>query len=192
MRLLIILISILTFNFANSQSLLPKAQKLKIAFDKLLTNDKSLEFQKNFLDAFPSDSKSFLSIFQSKNFDQLDSDYEKYLLTFEKCSNNFPNETIDKSVDIGKSLIWDADAVGLIQNISIKLANKYLRIFISKFRLLTDKEQNGLIAFFADVENFDSYPEYQELINNLKMIDEKNMAQKFEKARQMRKLKNDH
>jgi hypothetical protein len=142
--------------------------------------------------AFPSDTNSFLSVFQTAEFDQLYMDSYKYIEAFKKCSTIFPTEVISKCVDIGKNLAWDADAVGILQKISVDIAEINVKIFIIKFKTLDKKEQENLINFYADVENHKAYPQYQRLIKSLELIGEIDIAKKFELARQIRIEKQDH
>jgi hypothetical protein len=84
-----------------------------------------------------------------------------YLEALERCAGHFPAEVISKCVDIGKDLVWDADAVGDLQEISVSLASKYANIFIKKYNALSSKKQNKLMVFYADVEKHGSYNIYQ-------------------------------
>ena len=119
-------------------------------------------------------------------------DYDNYFKLLEICSQNFPKEAINKCIDIGKNLVWDADAVGELQNLSVNLAIKYFKIFVDKFKTLNSKEQQSLINFYADVENQSSYPEFQKLINKFKKIGETGITKELETARSIRMKRQDH
>jgi hypothetical protein len=136
------------FSQTYSQALIPAAAKVKVAYEKLSADINSEKLQQDYIIAFPSDAKTFLSVFfDTVKFEQLYSSSYYYLSEFEKCAAIFPIEAISKCVDIGKNLVWDADAVGDLQYISVYLATAHLQIFISKFKTLNKTEQDSLIAF---------------------------------------------
>jgi hypothetical protein len=175
-----------------AQTLIPEAQKVKSAFESLSANPQSKELQQSYVSAFPSETKTFLNIFHSEEFDQLYDSSHVYIYAFADCSDMFPAEVIDKSIDIGKNLVWDADAVSYLIHVSVMLATEHVQLFVEKYRLLTSKEQNNLLALYADVENHDAYSEYQILINVLYSRGENDIAQKLNEARAIRKMRNDH
>jgi hypothetical protein len=183
---------ILLFKVGYSQTLIAEALKVKTAYDNLSADTNSGKLQQVYITSFPSNTNSFLKVFQTEKFDQLYMDSYKYIDVFEKCATNFPAEVIDKCVDIGKNLVWDADAVGQLQHISVNLAVSHTAIYVTKYKTLSSKEQSSLINFYADVENHSAYPEYQELINKLNLIGENNIAKDLETARTIRKRKRDH
>jgi hypothetical protein len=175
-----------------SQVLIPDAVKIKSAYELLLADTSNKKLQESFVVAFPSNTRSFLDVFQAKNFDQLYNESYKYLELFEKCAAEYPQEVLGKCVNIGRYLIWDGDAVGQLQNICISLSIEYPRVFLNDYQTLSIKDQNGLISFYADVENFDAYPEFQELIDKLNSIGQSAISRKLENARTKRIKSNDH
>jgi hypothetical protein len=192
MRIKLLLIFLLLSLGSHSQILIPDATKVKAAFNKLSADTNSKKLQQLYVAAFPSDTKTFLKIFQTEEFDQLYLDSYKYLDAFEKCAKTFPTQVISKCLNIGKNLDWDADAVGQLQQISVRLAIRHLALFVNKYKTLNSKAQNHLLRFYADVENFKAYPEYQELINKLKNVGEGDIAKKLENERTLRMAKTDH
>jgi hypothetical protein len=188
----ILITFLLLFKIGYSQTLIADAMKVKTAFDNLSVDTNSKKLQQAYIAAFPSDTNTFLKVFQTEMFDQLYMDSYKYLEAFEKCAIIFPTEVIGKCVDIGKDLVWEEDAVGQLQHMSVKLAIKHVIVFVSKYKTLDGKEQNQLINFYADVENHSAYPEYQELINTLNSIGEKGIAKELETVRAIRKGRHDH
>ena len=192
MRIKLLLIFILFFECAHSQTLIPDALKVKTAFDDLSADTNSKKLQQIYVAAFPSDTKIFLKVFQTEKFDQLYMHSYKYLEAFEKCATRLPTEVVGKCIDIGKNLVWDADAVGQLQEISVRLALKHLTTFVNKYKTLGSKAQDKLLTFYADVENYNAYPEFQELIDKLKNIGEKDIAKKLGSARTIRKSRQNH
>jgi len=187
-----LLFFLLFCRFTFSQTLSPEALKVKTAFENLSADDNSKRVQRIYIAAFPSNTKTFLNVFHPEKFDQLYTGSFKYLEAFEKCSTNFPKKVLNKCIDIGKNLVWDADAVGQLQHISVRLSVKFLSIFVNKYKSLTNEEQEKLITFYADVENFDHYSEFQELIDKLNNIGETDIANKLISGRTLRKSNRDH
>ncbi|MDP9041129.1 MAG: hypothetical protein M3N30_04045 [Bacteroidota bacterium] len=192
MKPLLTITFIFFFTSLLSQALIPDAVVVKRAYKKLAADTNNNKLIKSYIDAFPSNSKTFLDLFLSKNLDQLDNESNKYLDLFERCAVKYPEKVLSKCVKIGKNLTWDADVVGQLQQISIELSIKYLNNFIDSYNTLNSKEQNSLINFYADVENYDAYPEFQELIDKLNSLGQTGISNKLKKARAKRKRSDDH
>lgn len=175
-----------------SQTLHPQAVKIKTAFEKLSLDTNNRKLQKNFVAAFPSDAQTFLDIFLPEKLDQLYSESYRYLQMLKRCAKTIPKNVIGKCIDIGKDLVWDADAVGHMQKIIVELSMDYLKVFIGKFGTLSTDEQNRLINFYADVENHNAYTIYQDLIDKLNAIGRTDITAKLEVARTDRKNRQGH
>lgn len=178
----------LTFSVVSfAQNLLPEASRVKEAYEKLFKDPFRQDFRKAYVMSFPSNSKIFLKVFHPKSFDQLYSVSYEYVDALQRCAASYPKEGISKCVDIGKELIWDADAVSFLQKASVTLAAKYPTVFVEKYNTLHDDEKNKLITFYADVENHPAYTEYQELIDSMKKVGSNSIARKLEIARTERR-----
>jgi GNAT superfamily N-acetyltransferase len=101
-------------------------------------------------------------------------DSYNYILAFERCAATFPTEVIGKCVDIGKKLVWDADAVGELQHISVNLAIKHINVFVTKYKdfitsFITCKIKNeiGNIGLIATHENHRGKSLGRNLINHV-------------------------
>ncbi len=192
MRITLSIICLFYFKSTFSQTLNPAAEKVKFAFDKLMADSSNKKMQANYIQAFPADTKTFLTVFQTTKFDQLYMDSYKYLELFERCGTNSPKEVIDKCIAIGKNLVWDADAVGQLQKLSVLVAVKNTNIFVDEYKMLDGSNQDNLISFYADVENYSAYKIYQDLIVKLKVLGETDISKKMEDAREKREKRNDH
>ena len=193
MKKIALTITLLLFlNLTSSQKLIPAAEKVKIAFNKLQSNKTNEELQNQYIKAFPSDTKTFLKVFHSDKFDQLYSQSYEYVQTLKLCANNLPNEVVNKSIDIGKNLVWDADATGYLQHLIVELSYQNPNSFISKCKSLNTSEKDKLISFLADVENHKAYKIYQKLIDKLNELGYKEISNKLIRAREIRKLAKDH
>jgi hypothetical protein len=175
-----------------AQPLLPASEKVKVAYELLITDSQNANLQRNYIEAFPADTRTFLSVFQSDSFDQLDIGSYEYLMALRWCAGKLPEEVLTKCIAIGKNLVWNADAVNFLQHISIELGGLYPLAFVAKYNELTRKEQTSLINFYADVEAIDDYPEYQQLIGKLNDIGHPDIAAQLDEARKKRMLHHHH
>lgn len=186
--LLLLLWPVLSF----SQALSARSKQIKNAYEELENDTGSKKNQLTYLHIFPTSSKEFKEIFDPKDFGQLYNDSYKYIEAFVKLDKYYPMQVIDKAVDIGKNLIWDADATGQIQQEIVNMGNKYIAVFIKKLESLASNEKAKLITFLADVENHKAYPEYQQLIQSLDNNGQHNLAKQFTDARSRREAENNH
>src|ERR1700733_2529558 len=136
MKRLLTFVFLLFFKFLISQALIPEAAKIKAIYVKLAADTGNRVLQESYITAFPSNAKSFLKVFQTKTFDQLYEDYDKYLDLLDYCSLAFPGRVLSKCINVGKDLVWDADAVGQLQHMCVLLSGKYIRIFITDYKKL--------------------------------------------------------
>jgi len=192
MKTLLAISSLLFIATGFSPTLIPEALKLQTAFANLSADPDNKRLQENYIAAFPTDTKTFLIVFQQEKFDQLYSESNKYINELERCSTSFPEKAMSKCINIGKNLIWDADAVGELQQISVTLNARYISVFISLYKNLKNKEQENLIQFYANVENHGTYKIYQDLIDKLNSVGQRDISEKLETARTSRKLQKDH
>jgi hypothetical protein len=177
---------------AFTQSLSFKIGWLRTSYNELKENSGSSDKQLAYIQNFPSDSTSFMDIFQPADYKHLYKESHDYINTFFSLSTNHPNEIIDKSINIGEYLIWQGDATGDMQHGIVDLGNSNTKIFASKLHSLTQSHKAHLISFLADVENFTAYPQYQSLINSLNKIGEKTLADEFVNARTLRESEKNH
>ncbi len=175
-----------------SQSLLPESIRIKKAFDHLSADPSSKVMQAEYVAAFPENTNDFLRVFNPKQFDQLYQNSFEYLNVLEKCGTSFPNEVINKCIHIGKNLVWDADAVGQLQHICVRMASAHPTVFLKQVDKLRTIEKDSLISFLADVENHNTFKDYQQLIDVLNSIGEVQIAERFENERSKRKSRKDH
>lgn len=168
---------------ALSQPLSPKSKEVKAAWKALNRQPDSKQSQLAYLKAFPSNKRDFVAVFDPDDFTQLYDESNKYIDSFIALAKDYPALVIDKSINIGRNLKWNADAINYLQDAIIELGINNTVMFSIKLNSLSLVEKMHLIKFLADVENYKAYPEYQRLINALTKIGEKALANKFEVAR---------
>jgi hypothetical protein len=191
MKTIIIFLSFLFSNAVLAQSLSQTSQKIKTAYDELKNEPASNQKKLTYLKVFPQNKEQFMAVFDPDDFKELYSESFKYIDAFISLAQNYPAAVINKSINIGKNLKWEADATGQMQHSIVLLGNQHIALFLKKIDTLSPIEEAHLIAFLADVENHKAYHEYQQLIESLQRIGENKLANKFINARALReKVKN--
>ncbi len=89
-------------------------------------------------------------------------------------------------VTLSKDAHYNADAPAYLQSATSLYRSEHTQTFLSLLKGLPAAKQANLIAFLADVENHDAYPQYQIIIDHLKALGDVALAQKFELARAKR------
>jgi len=184
--------SIICINVSFSQALSPAAMKVKTAYVQLKIYPGSKPKQLAYLNAFPQNKQQFVEIFNAPNNGQLTSNSQGFIATFVDMAKNYPTEVIDKSVNIGKDLTHEADAIGQLQHAIVDLGNHYTKLFAKKVNSLSDKESDNLVKFLADAENHSGYTQYQQLTEELSKIGEVKLSNKFVQAKEQREKSNGH
>jgi len=170
-------------SFAFSQALSPKSKAVKAAWEALVKQPGAKQCQLTYLRVFPENKHDFIAVFDRDDFTQLYTESNKYIESFIALVKNYPAQVIDKSINIGKDLRWNADAINYLQHGIVEIGISNTIIFSKKLNSLTPKQKGRLVKFLADVENHKAYPQYQQLINALTKTGEKSLAHKFELAR---------
>jgi hypothetical protein len=190
LRFTIILLFTSVVDLTYAQQLSSKAKQIISAFAQLKKHPDSKEDQLNYIKIFPENSTEFLQIFDPSDFGQLYDDSYQYIEAFVKLGKYYPIAIIKRSITIGKSLVWQADATGQIQQEIVLMGNTHPAIFIKLVKSLNAKEQIHLITFLADAENYSAYPEYKQLIKSITNAGEKRLAKQFIDAMHKREKQN--
>lgn len=177
---------------ALSQKLSPESKKIAFACTQLKNHAGLKQYQLAYLESFPANKKAFVAVFNPEDFTQLYDNAYDYIVEFTNLAKYYPVEVIGKEINIGKDMVWEADAPGYLQQSIVDLGNRYPAIFSKKLHTLPVSQVDGLIRFLADVENHKSYHTYQTLIESLNKLGEKALATKLVIARKLRMRIKDH
>jgi hypothetical protein len=170
-------------NTSFCQTLSNDSKKVLAAYEVLEKHPNLKRAQLSYLQAFPGNKSRFLAVFDPENFGQLYSRSDKFIAAFAGLASTFPAEVINKSINIGKDLIWQADATGYLQHAIVQMGNEHTNIFATKLNALPAPQQNNLVKLLADVENHRAYHEYQALIDALNKTHQPKLATLFVNAR---------
>lgn len=162
-----------------AQQLSSKSKEIVAAYNQLQKQPDSKAYQLDYIKVFPGNSTEFIKTFESEDFSQLYNNSYQYVDAFVNLTKYYSSEIIYKSINIGKNLVWEADATGQIQHEIVGMGNSYTAIFIKAIKSLTPKDQSSLITFLADVENHQAYPEYKRLYKSIAHAGEKDLANHF-------------
>ena len=168
---------------AQEKQLSPVARKLKEALADLQRKPNDPIIQKRYLLAFPRDYKSFLELF---DFERELSDGYEYIAILLMLSKSHEREVGILLVQLGGDAHYEADAPGYLQHATSIYGSEHTQMFVRFLKRLPTGKQAQLIAFLADVENPAAYPEYQSIIDHLKILGDNDVAHKFEVAREKR------
>jgi hypothetical protein len=87
---------------------------------------------------------------------------------------------------LGKDAHYEADAPSHLQQVTAVYGSQHTKLFAELLKELPAQKQSQLISFLADVENHAAYPQYQDIIGRLKATGERDLAGRFEEARNKR------
>ena len=179
-------------NLCFSQALSPAATKLKTAYVQLKIYPGAKPKQLAYLKAFPQNKQQFTEIFDPSNFGQLYKNSLEYINSFFGLAQNYPDEIMEKSINLGKNMEWRADAIGFLQNGIMELATQRTQLFATKVKALPVHDIDNLIKFLADEEGIKNDLQYQHLIDILRKHGDSGLADKFVAARTAREKEKDH
>jgi hypothetical protein len=161
-------------------SLSIQERDLRDAWVELEKKPHDANAQGRYLNAFPHTYKEFLNFFVvGRNF----SDGHEVILLLPSSAEKHQDELGKLLVNLGKDARWDADAPNYLQHITAVYAGQHADTFASLVNQLSVAERVNLITFLADAENHAAYPEYEDLINQLKILGQGRLAKEFEEAR---------
>jgi hypothetical protein len=149
------------------------------------------KIKEKFLDEFPNDFDSFLSVFHQKDFSQLYDNSFIYMDLLADLSKEYPGKAIHLLLNLSRNAKYDADATGDLQNIlTYFILNNYY-IFIKPFKKLPKLNQENIAAFIADVETIATYQEYNSILELLNKNREFALVEIFSRAK-MERIKRGH
>jgi hypothetical protein len=154
-------------------------------------NPDDKKIKEKFLNEFPNDFDSFLSVFHQKDFSQLYENSFIYLDLLADLSKEYPEKTIHLLLNLSKNAKYDADATGNLQNILTHFIINNYYIFIKPFKKLPKLNQENIAAFIADVETIATYREYNSILEHLNKNREFALVEIFSRAK-VERIKRGH
>lgn len=155
-------------------------EKLKAAFASLKATPNSRTAQHHYLKAFPRTYSKFQAYFGTGG--ALADGYEcDYIFALSTLQSHHVAEVGDLLVRLSKNAQYQANAPSCLQNVMAKYGNHYTKRFAGLLHQLSPKERGQLITFLADAGLANS-PEYRGILQNLKDLEETDLAKEFQQA----------
>lgn len=156
------------------------AEKLKAAFTSLKATPNSRTAQHHYLKAFPHSYKRFQAYFGSGGA-LADGNECDYIFALSALQGHHVAEVGSLLVRLSKDAEYQGNAPSCLHNVMANYGSRYTKRFAGLLHQLSPQERAQLINFLADVESA-KYPEYQAIIQNLKGLQEIDLAKEFQQA----------
>jgi len=167
--LLFVLISIsMTPLTLSAKSLSQEAQKFKRQYDALKLKQYDARLQIAYLEAFPSDARTFNRLFNHPRQEQL-WDGNQYIFELESLAVKHPQKTFALVLKLAAQLTWQKDAPNYLQFVLMKIAIDNPFEFSKQFSALSDPERQSIVTYLTTSANGPAVG-YRQLIEILKRI----------------------
>jgi hypothetical protein len=179
---LVLLLSMPSWSVAAPQPLhrAQTPERLKAAFTSLKAAPNSRAMQHRYLKAFPRTYKEFQAYFGTGG--ALADGYEcDYIFALSTLQSHHVAEVGSLLVQLSKDAEYQPNAPSCLQNVMAKYGNGHTKRFAGLLHQLSPQERGQLVSFLAAAELANG-PEYQGIIQNLKDLQETELAKEFQQA----------
>ncbi len=156
------------------------AERLKTAFTSLKANPNSRAAQHHYLKVFPPTYKRFQAYFGPGGA-LADGNECDYIFALSALQGHHVAEVGSLLVQLSKDAEYQGNAPSCLHNVMANYGSHFTKSFAAFLHRLSPQERGQLINFLADVESA-HYPEYQAIIQNLKGLQETDLAKEFQQA----------
>ena len=156
------------------------AEKLKTAFTSLKATPNSRSAQHHYLKVFPRTYKKFQAYFGPGGA-LADGNECDYIFALSALQGHHVAEVGGLLVQLSKDAEYEGNAPSCLHNVMANYGSHFTKSFAVYLHQLSPQERGQLINFLADVESA-HYPEYQAIIQNLKGLQETDLAKEFQQA----------
>jgi len=179
-----------SLSIAAAQPLLhPSPERLKAAFTSLKAAPNSRAAQHRYLKAFPRTYKRFQAYFGTGG--ALADGYEcDYIFALSTLQSHHVAEVGSLLVQLSKDAEYHPSAPSCLQNVVVKYGNRHTKQFAAFLHQLSSQDRAQLVTFLAAADLANG-PEYKGIIQNLKDLQEADLAKEFQQA-QAERLKQSH
>jgi hypothetical protein len=155
-------------------------ERLKAAFNSLKTEPNNRSAQHRFLKAFPRTYKKFQTYFGSGGA-LADGNECDYIFALSALQSHHVAEVGSLLVQLSKDAESQGNAPSCLQNVTANYGSHFTKSFAVFLHQLSPQDRGQLIDFLAELESAD-YPAYKAIIQNLKGLDESDLAKEFQQA----------
>ena len=156
------------------------AERLKAAFTSLKATPNSRSAQHHYLKVFPRTYKKFQAYFGTGGA-LADGNECDYIFALSALQGHHVAEVGSLLVQLSKDAEYQGNAPSCLHNVMANYGSHFTKSFAVYLHQLSPQERGQLINFLADVESA-HYPEYQAIIQNLKGLQETDLAKEFQQA----------
>lgn len=179
-KLIGLLLLLSAAGLANPKTTSLEAKHLTQALAQLQKSPADPTVQKLYLETFPHTYAAFLELFEPGRPLY---DGEAFIDALYPLAEDHESEVGKLLTQLSKDAHYDADAPSYLQQATASFANHHTEAFLSLLAQLSVVQQHRLISFLADVENHQSYPDYQAIVDHSNALGQSALARKFEAAR---------
>jgi len=155
-------------------------ERLKAAFTSLKAAPTSRAAQHRYLKAFPRTYKKFQAYFGTGG--ALADGYEcDYIFALSTLQSHHVAEVGDLLVQLSKDAEYHPSAPSCLQNVIAKYGNRHTKQFAGFLHQLSPQERGQLVTFLAAADLANG-PEYQGIVQNLRDLQEADLAKEFQQA----------
>jgi hypothetical protein len=155
-------------------------ERLQAAFTGLKANPNSRTAQHRYLKAFPRTYKKFLAYFGTGGA-LADGNECDYIFALSALQGHHVAEVGSLLVQLSKDAESKGNAPNCLQNVMANYGSHYTQRFAGLLHQLAPEQRGQLINFLADADSA-NYPEYKAIIQNLKGLNEPELAKEFQQA----------
>lgn len=155
-------------------------ERLQAAFSSLKATPNSRSAQHRFLKAFPRTYKKFQAYFGTGGA-LADGNECDYIFALSTLQSHHVAEVGSLLVQLSKDAESQGNAPSCLQNVMANYGSHFTRSFALFLHQLSSQERGQLIDFLAELESA-NYSEYQGIIQNLKGLNEPELAKEFQQA----------
>lgn len=155
-------------------------EKLQAAFNSLKAAPTSRTAQHHFLKAFPRTYKKFQAYFGTGGA-LADGNECDYIFALSALQSHHVAEVGSLLVRLSKDAESQGNAPSCLQNVTANYGSHFTRSFAVFLHQLSPQDRGQLIDFLAELESA-NYPAYQSIIQNLKGLNEPELAKEFQQA----------
>jgi hypothetical protein len=155
-------------------------EKLQAAFNSLKANPNSRTAQHHYLKAFPHSFKRFQAYFGAGGA-LADGNECDYIFALSALQSHHVAEVGSLLVQLSKDAESQGNAPSCLQNVMANYGSHFTKSFAVFLHQLVPQERGQLIDFLAELDSA-NYPEYQGIIQNLKGLNEPELAKEFQQA----------
>ena len=178
LKAIIVVCMLIATGMVSAASLTAAANQLKTAYQKLQISRNSNIYQKQFLSAFPTSSKEFNRLFNSRKKDQL-YDGNDYIFQLERIAINHPQQTFQLVLNLASELKWQSGAANYLQFVLMKISLNDPLMFHQQMQSLSKKGKSQVVRFMTQGKKGPGVG-YTQLVSMLRRLDRNTLADELE------------